>query len=105
MDGGVQGPGAETMETGNGSGSGRGLARLIRELQGEIKKLERENRVLRGQLGRPGPESGPQGEPELQNGEENSTHLRRNVSAPALEGQYRGRLGDQLYTHTHTSDV
>ncbi|KAI4878909.1 hypothetical protein NFI96_025776 [Prochilodus magdalenae] len=75
-------------------GGGRGLASLIRELQGEIKKLESENRELRGQLSRPASGSELPGPAEPQHGEETSggTHLRRNVSAPALEGQYKENI-------------
>ncbi|KAL7842730.1 hypothetical protein SRHO_G00244190 [Serrasalmus rhombeus] len=76
------------------SGGGRGLASLIRELQGEIKKLESENRALRGQLSRPASGSELPGPAEPQHGEENtsSAHLRRNVSAPALESQYKENI-------------
>ncbi|KAL6467686.1 hypothetical protein MHYP_G00233630 [Metynnis hypsauchen] len=76
------------------NGGGRGLASLIRELQGEIKKLESENRALRGQLSRPASGSELPGPAEPQHGEENtsSAHLRRNVSAPALEGQYKENI-------------
>ncbi|XP_066509017.1 putative coiled-coil domain-containing protein 195 [Hoplias malabaricus] len=69
-------------------GGGRGLASLIRELQGEIKKLESENRALRGQLSRP--ISGL--DPQLGEDNSSSAHLRRNVSAPALEGQYKENI-------------
>ncbi|KAG9278539.1 putative coiled-coil domain-containing protein 195 [Astyanax mexicanus] len=73
---------------------GRGLASLIRELQGEIKKLENENRALRGQLSRPSSGSELPVPVEPQHGEENSStaQLRRNVSAPALEAQFKDNM-------------
>uniref|UniRef100_A0A3B1K1G3 Si:ch211-235m3.10 n=1 Tax=Astyanax mexicanus TaxID=7994 RepID=A0A3B1K1G3_ASTMX len=73
---------------------GRGLASLIRELQGEIKKLENENRALRGQLSRPSSGSQLPVPVEPQHGEENSStaQLRRNVSAPALEAQFKNMI-------------
>lgn len=66
--------------------SGQSLTRVISEMQNEIRKLESENKELRGQLDRPDScalSSSPQ---------ESLFHanLRRNVSAPDLEGQYKG---------------
>ncbi|KAI3354281.1 hypothetical protein L3Q82_018812 [Scortum barcoo] len=60
--------------------STRSLAQVIMEMRDEIKKLEAENRELRGG-GQPG-EGGPGME------ENPYVNLRRNASAPVLEGQY-----------------
>lgn len=78
--------------------STRSLAQVIMEMRDEIKKLEAENRELRGDYdhrsfgnlpGETGPVSstaGPEGM------EENPyLNLRRNASAPVLEGQYKGK--------------
>lgn len=71
--------------------SGRGLARVIQQLQDEIRKLETENKALRGQLSLPLTETSPtdsqlrEGTPEIH------ANLRRNVSVPALEDQYKGK--------------
>ncbi|TNN55783.1 hypothetical protein EYF80_033955 [Liparis tanakae] len=84
--------------------STRGLAHVITEMREEIDKLEAENRELRGEPGlRPlGGEPGLRplgGEPGLRPlggapsaaAVEEKTHvnLRRNASAPLLEGQYK----------------
>ncbi|KAM9439343.1 uncharacterized protein Hap1MRO34_026623 [Clarias gariepinus] len=72
--------------------SSRGLAHVIQQLQDEIRKLETENKTLRGQLSLPLTETSP-AETEGRDGTpENHAHLRRNVSAPALEGQYRENM-------------
>ncbi|KAG7319631.1 hypothetical protein KOW79_016774 [Hemibagrus wyckioides] len=72
--------------------SGRGLARVIQQLQDEIRKLETENKALRGQLSLPLTETSPtdsqlrEGTPEIH------ANLRRNVSVPALEDQYKENM-------------
>ncbi|KAF5898498.1 coiled-coil domain-containing protein, partial [Clarias magur] len=72
--------------------SSRGLAYVIQQLQDEIRKLETENKTLRGQLSLPLTQTSP-AETEGRDGTpENHAHLRRNVSAPALEGQYRENM-------------
>lgn len=80
--------------------SSRSLAHVIMEMRDEIKKLEAENRELRGGCsqrpfgGLPGevsPLSASAGQ--LEGMEENPyLNLRRNASAPALEGKYKGEL-------------
>ncbi|XP_061074325.1 uncharacterized protein LOC133108689 [Conger conger] len=82
-------------------GSGRGLAEVIMEMQDEIKKLESENRALRGELGQHEAGSGS-AEANLASpafhhrhaAEESSPHanLRRNASAPTLERQYKDNI-------------
>nr|XP_043887660.1 uncharacterized protein LOC122773221 [Solea senegalensis] len=90
--------------------STRSLAQVIMEMRDEIKKLEDENRELRGDSGhwsvavRTGETSlgsaasasasasaaAAAAAAEQQNVEENhSVNLRRNVSAPVLDGQYK----------------
>lgn len=80
--------------------SGRSLAQVIMELQNEIKKLETENKELRGELKQVPVESNEENTnsihsvPDNDSVEDNIAHtnLRRNVSAPALEGQFKGKL-------------
>ncbi|GAA6234423.1 uncharacterized protein LOC108895261 [Lates japonicus] len=78
--------------------STRSLAQVIMEMRDEIKKLEAENRELRGDYGQrsfgavPGDTSPASSTVEKLSGgmEENPyVNLRRNVSAPVLEGQYK----------------
>lgn len=78
--------------------SSRSLAHVIMEMRNDIKKLETENRALRGELGqtsfgteprKPSPES--PAVPHRTGVDVNPyISLRRNVSAPVLEGQYKG---------------
>ena len=78
--------------------STRSLAQVIMEMRDEIKKLEAENRELRGDCGQrafgagPGQSSPASTAAEQRAGlEENPyVNLRRNASAPVLEGQYKG---------------
>ena len=80
--------------------SSRSLAQVIMELQNEIKKLETENRALRGESKQMPLDSEEENTDSMQtfqdsdSVEDNTGHanLRRNVSAPALEGQFKGRL-------------
>lgn len=72
------------QRSGGAMESTRSLAQVIMEMRDEIKKLEAENRELRGDCAqraeqRAGMEDNPY------------VNLRRNVSAPALEGQYKGK--------------
>ncbi|XP_051255145.1 uncharacterized protein LOC127362907 [Dicentrarchus labrax] len=77
--------------------STRSLAQVIMEMRDEIKKLEAENRELRGDYGQrsfgavPGEGSPASSAAEQRAGiEENPyVNLRRNASAPVLEGQYK----------------
>ncbi|XP_042269874.1 putative coiled-coil domain-containing protein 195 [Thunnus thynnus] len=79
--------------------STRSLAQVIMEMRDEIKKLEAENRELRGDYGRrsfgamPGEASTVSSGPEQRAGMEENPYvnLRRNASAPVLEleGQYK----------------
>lgn len=71
--------------------SGHGLARVIQQLQDEIRKLETENKALRGQLSLPLTETSPTDSERRAGTQENHANLRRNVSAPTLEGQYKGK--------------
>lgn len=71
---------------------------MISEMQSEIRNLENENKALRGQLGRPTSASDSMktcalSTQQKDGSQENSTHanLRRNVSAPELEGQFKGK--------------
>ncbi|XP_035010681.1 uncharacterized protein LOC118106343 [Hippoglossus stenolepis] len=70
--------------------STRSLAQVIMEMRDDIKKLEAENQELRGDYGPRtfGAKSGEdsRGSSALENPYMN---LRRNVSAPVLEGQYK----------------
>ncbi|XP_036936911.1 uncharacterized protein LOC119009599 [Acanthopagrus latus] len=77
--------------------STRSLAQVIMEMRDEIKKLEAENRELRGDYGQRAFGAAPgEGSPvssaagQRQDVVENPyVNLRRNASAPALEGQYK----------------
>ncbi|KAM4565908.1 uncharacterized protein PAE49_009752 [Odontesthes bonariensis] len=77
--------------------STRSLAHVIMEMRDEIKKLEAENRELRGDnsqrsFGNMPGEAGPVSPADKEQGEivENPyVNMRRNVSAPVLEGQYK----------------
>ncbi|KAJ8280351.1 hypothetical protein GJAV_G00053520 [Gymnothorax javanicus] len=82
-------------------GSGRGFAQVITELRNEIKKLESENKALRGELGQSlvGYENDETSlvTPAFQHrltAEETCSHanLRRNASAPVLERQYKENI-------------
>ncbi|KAK2868774.1 hypothetical protein Q7C36_000645 [Tachysurus vachellii] len=68
--------------------SGRGLARVIQQLQDDIRKLETENKALRGQLSK----TPPTGSQRREGTTENHANLRRNVSVPALENQYKENM-------------
>lgn len=70
---------------------GRGLARVIQQLQDEIRKLETENKALRGQLSLPLTETSPTDSQLRERTPEIHANLRRNVSVPALEDQYKGK--------------
>lgn len=91
---------ADGQSNGSTMDSGRSLAQVIMELQNEIKKLETENKELRGELKQVPVESNEENTnsihsvPDNDSVEDNIAHtnLRRNVSAPALEGQFKGKL-------------
>ncbi|RXN22421.1 hypothetical protein ROHU_019662 [Labeo rohita] len=72
--------------------SGRSFAQVISEMQNEIRKLESENKALRGQLDRPA--SALDSVKQKDGSQDSSSHasLRRNVSAPQLEGQYKENI-------------
>lgn len=78
--------------------STRSLAQVIVEMRDEIKKLEAENRELRGDCVQrsfgavPGEGSAVYAAAEQRAGMEENPYvnLRRNASAPVLEGQYKG---------------
>lgn len=78
--------------------STRSLAQVIMEMRDEIKKLEAENRELRGDCGQrsfgaaPGEGSPVSSAAEQRAGMEENPYvnLRRNASAPVLETQYTG---------------
>ncbi|KAK7156947.1 hypothetical protein R3I94_006867 [Phoxinus phoxinus] len=79
--------------------SGRSLVKVISEMQNEIRKLENENQTLRGQLGRPTSASDSMkpcalSTQQKDGSQESLTHanLRRNVSAPELEGQFKENI-------------
>ncbi|KAK1790468.1 hypothetical protein P4O66_014003 [Electrophorus voltai] len=67
------------------------LAQVILDMQDEIKKLESENKVLRGQLSQAPLGTDQAGSLLPESPQENPLHanLRRNSSAPALEGKYK----------------
>uniref|UniRef100_A0A3Q1GYZ5 Uncharacterized LOC110952538 n=1 Tax=Acanthochromis polyacanthus TaxID=80966 RepID=A0A3Q1GYZ5_9TELE len=77
--------------------STRSLAQVIMEMRDEIKNLEAENRELRGHCGQrsfgamPGEASPVSAAAKQQGGAEENPYvnLRRNASAPVLEGQYK----------------
>ncbi|KAM4627538.1 putative coiled-coil domain-containing protein 195 [Polymixia lowei] len=74
--------------------STRSLAQVIMEMRDEIKKLETENKALRGEFGQQtfgaAPEEPSRATEHRTGMEENPyVNLRRNASAPALEGQYK----------------
>ncbi|KAF3692779.1 hypothetical protein EXN66_Car008455 [Channa argus] len=71
--------------------STRGLAQVIMEMRDEIKKLETENRELRGDFTQPSFRALPgETSPVSSTAENTHLNLRRNASAPVLEGQYNG---------------
>ncbi|KAJ8368391.1 hypothetical protein SKAU_G00084190 [Synaphobranchus kaupii] len=81
--------------------SGRGIAQVITEMRNEIKKLESENKALRGELGqqpagceKAGPSLVSPAFQHRHEAEETSSHpnLRRNASAPTLERQYKENI-------------
>ncbi|KAL2096342.1 hypothetical protein ACEWY4_008490 [Coilia grayii] len=93
--------------------SSRSLAQVIMQLQNEIKKLETENKALRGEL-RQGPVSGPEEEQtgsvqKYQNSDsgDNTGHinLRRNVSAPVLEGQLNDNVMMTVRRYSVSSNI
>lgn len=70
--------------------SSRSLAHVIMEMRDEIKKLEAENRELRGDCGElPTTEDGAESSA-AEPVENPYLNLRRNASAPVLERQYTG---------------
>ncbi|KAM8903402.1 putative coiled-coil domain-containing protein 195 [Spinachia spinachia] len=74
--------------------SSRSLARVILEMRDDISKLESENRALRGGgrgggEGRGGGTVSPVAQRRAGMEENPSVNLRRNASAPDLEGQYK----------------
>ncbi|TSP46850.1 Cullin-3 [Bagarius yarrelli] len=79
--------------------SGRGFARAIQQLQEEIRKLETENKTLRGQLKLSPTETSSSGTPE------NNTTLRRNVSVAALEDQYKENMIMTVRRYSISSNV
>ncbi|KAJ8388691.1 hypothetical protein AAFF_G00131000 [Aldrovandia affinis] len=90
---------------------GRSLAQVITEMRNEIKKLESENKALRGELGQPPP---GREEPEQSlafqhrtGAEETSSHasLRRNVSAPTLDGQYKENIIMTVRRYSISSNI
>lgn len=74
-----------------------GLARVIQQLQDEIRKLETENKSLRGQLSLPRTDTSPTDTQRSDGTTENRAHLRRNLSAPALDGQYKGETAQHMF--------
>lgn len=84
--------------------SSHSLAQVIMEMRDEIKKLEAENRELRGDYGqralgaKPGESRPVCAAAEQRAGMEENPYvnLRRNASAPVLEGQYKGKRGGLL---------
>lgn len=88
--------GSSTME------STRSLAQVIMEMRDEIKKLEAENRELRGECAQDSSGHGSVGASEgVSAGKEQEgivenpyEDLRRNASAPILEGQFKGDRTD-----------
>ncbi|CAN9511383.1 unnamed protein product [Ophioblennius macclurei] len=72
--------------------SSRSLAQVIMEMRDEIKKLEAENRELRGEPGTgagTGNGTGPLSQAATAEEENSFVNLRRNASAPLLEAQYK----------------
>lgn len=77
--------------------STRSLAQVIMEMRDEIKKLEAENRELRGDCVQHSVTAGETSVPPTAGTEQSVIlenpygNLRRNASAPVLEGQYKGK--------------
>lgn len=70
--------------------STRSLAHVILEMREEIKKLEAENRELRGDCDQPPVREEGEEFQEEEEVENPYANLRRNVSAPVLDGQLKG---------------
>ncbi|XP_007549606.1 PREDICTED: uncharacterized protein LOC106928678 [Poecilia mexicana] len=88
--------------------SSRSLAQVIMEMRDEIKKLEAENRELRGDCG--GQRAGTAGETSA--GTEQPAilenpygNLRRNASAPVLEGQYKENTAMTVRRYSTSSNL
>ncbi|XP_015232748.1 PREDICTED: uncharacterized protein LOC107086370 [Cyprinodon variegatus] len=87
--------------------STRSLALVIMEMRDEIKKLEEENRELRGECGQhsaTGGEASKESIPVKKEILENPYgNLRRNTSAPVLEGQYKENTAMTVRRYSTTS--
>ncbi|XP_074536301.1 coiled-coil domain-containing protein 195-like [Halichoeres trimaculatus] len=78
------------QRSGSSMESTRSLAHVIMEMREEIKKLEEENRELRGDYGQQGTTGeGSKATSAAEKLENPYVNLRRNASAPVLEGQYK----------------
>ncbi|KAG7471085.1 hypothetical protein MATL_G00120620 [Megalops atlanticus] len=110
----MNGPPSQKRKNFSTMDSGRSLAQVIMEMRNEIKKLESENRALRGELGQT-PSGQERGEPNSMSPafqhrtgtEDTSSHpnLRRNVSAPALEGQYKENIVMTVRRYSISSNI
>ncbi|MEQ2190597.1 hypothetical protein XENOCAPTIV_001450 [Xenoophorus captivus] len=87
--------------------STRSLAQVIMEMRDEIKKLEAENRELRGDCGQHSMTAGEGAAGTEQAGilENPYGSLRRNVSAPVLEGQYKGNAAMTVRRYSTSSNL
>lgn len=84
--------------------STRSLAHVIMEMREEIKKLEEENRELRGEYGQQGMTGeSTKGSAATDKLENPYVNLRRNVSAPVLEGQYKGETEGAVASSSYLS--
>ncbi|KAM4742703.1 uncharacterized protein FYW61_001430 [Anableps anableps] len=91
--------------------STRSLAQVIMEMRDEIKKLEAENRELRGDCVQHSATAGETSaaytagtkQPEIL--ENPSGNLRRNASAPVLEGQYKENTAMTVRRYSTSSNL
>ncbi|KAI7800750.1 hypothetical protein IRJ41_011382 [Triplophysa rosa] len=91
---------------------GHRLAQAISDMQREIRQLECENKALRGQLDRPASDSLKSvpisSSPQQKDGSQEMSshgHLRRNLSAPVLEGQYKENIIMTVRRYSISSNI
>ncbi|KAA0701684.1 hypothetical protein E1301_Tti018533 [Triplophysa tibetana] len=89
---------------------GHRLAQAISDMQREIRQLEGENKGLRGQLDRPESDSlkSVSSSPQHKDGAQEMSshgHLRRNLSAPILEGQFKENIIMTVRRYSISSNI
>ncbi|KAM6987590.1 uncharacterized protein LKV04_010437 [Tautogolabrus adspersus] len=85
--------------------STRSLAHVIMEMREEIKKLEEENRELKGDYGQRTFREGSRVSSTAEQLENPYLNLRRNASAPDLEGQYKENTVMTVRRYSITSNL